>query len=426
VATTGSGRHGKPARQPRLRVVCLTAVTGLVLASIVGAALAALGPRADPAADSRRLTAPAAGLALTFCPAPVGRPLRTQLARVVPGSDRAEIQPLGVSAGARDVYVSASTPGFSGVAELNLSTGRLRQIRAFADPAQDQADGTADGRWLVWAQTYSLGSLDRFTMYAWDSAAGRLLRLGQSIAGPSGTPWPSPWHAPAVSGHYAAWAQGYGPGGLVEIRVANLQTGRVTTIRGGHVQPPLFDGSLVVWPESDTPGTRTTLRAYSLAQRRLVPLPAALRAVHGTEFVVSDGTRTAYLSPGLTRLYYSARQDEPARLALALPVGATFADLAMAPGALAWTTSQATYLASTHTGAFTKVTPRFGYATGSGSVILISDAPSQKVVHPALPLHVVNPAITWPSCTARSGPARRAGAAGGASPGRTADPSSRG
>jgi hypothetical protein len=407
VATTGSGRHSQRSRRPRLRAACLTAATGLVLAAVVAAALADLGSRPDPAANTRPLPAPAAAPALTFCPAPAASPLRTALARVVPGSGHAEIQPLGVSADARDVYVSASTPGFSGVAELNLSTGRLRQIQAFADPAKDQADGTADGRWLVWAQTYSLSSLDRFTMDAWDSAAGRLLRLGRSIAGPGGAPWPSPWHAPAVSGHYAAWAQGYGPGGLVEIRVANLQTGRVTTVRGGHTQPPLFDGSLVVWPESDAPGTQTTLRAYSLTQRRLVPLPAALRGVHGTEFVVSDGTRTAYLSPSLTRLYYSARQDEPARLALSLPAGATFADLALAPGALAWTTSQATYLASTRTGAFAKVTPRFGYATGSGSVILVSDAPSQKAVHPALPLHVINPAaITWPSCAARSGPAR--------------------
>jgi hypothetical protein len=381
----------------------------VALAAIVGATLAALGSRPDPAADTRQLGAPAQqpAPALTFCPAPPGRPLRTELARVVAISRGAEIQPLGVSTGGRAVYVSAWTPGFSGVAELNLATGRLRKVSAFADPAKDQADGTADGRWLVWAQTYSLSSLDRFTMRAWDSATGHLLRLGESIAGSGGTPWPSPWHAPAVSGHYAAWAQGYGPGGLVEIRLADLETGQVTTIRGGHTQPPLFDGSLVVWPESDAPGTQTTLRAYSLTRQRLVPLPPALRGVHGTEFVVTDGTRTAYFSPSLTRLYYSARQDEPARLALALPAGATFANLSMAPGALAWTTSRATYLASTRTGAFTKVTPRFGYATGSGSVVLVSDAPSQKAVHPALPLHVVDPAaITWSSCAGRSAPAR--------------------
>src|SRR6185437_4156948 len=179
-----------------------------------------------------------------------------------------------------------------------------------------------------------------------------------------------------------------GPGGLVEIRLADLRTGRVTTIRQGHVQPPLFDGGLVVWPESDRPNTLTTLRAYSLSQRRLVSLPVALRAVRGTEYVASDGTRTAYLSPDMTRLYYSPREDQPARQALTLPTGVAFSSLALTPGSLAWTTTRATYLASTKTGAFTKVTPRYGYATGSGSVILVSDAPSGKQVHPPLPMHV--------------------------------------
>jgi hypothetical protein len=125
--------------------------------------------------------------------------------------------------------------------------------------------------------------------------------------------------------------------------------------------------------------------------------------VHGTDFVVTDGTRTAYLNPGLTQLYYSPRQAEPARLALQLPAGVAFADLAMAPGTLAWTTSKATYLASTRTGAFTKVTPRYGFATGSGSVVLVTDGPQHKEVHPPLALHVINPAaIRWPSCPARA------------------------
>jgi hypothetical protein len=370
--------------------------------------LGAGGPHPVRASAARHAAPPGPGSALTFCPTQPARSLRAVLTRVVPGSSQAEVQPLGVSAGGRAVYVSEWTPGFSGVAALNLATGGLRKIRAFTNPATDQADGSSGGRWLVWAQTYSLNSLDRFTMYAWDSATGRLLRLGHSIAGPRGVPWPSPWHAPAVSGHYAAWAQGYGPGGLVEIRLADLDTGVVTTIREGHTQPPLFDGRLVVWPESDAPGTQTTLRAYSLAKKQLVPLPPALSGVHGTEFVVTDGTRTAYLSPGLTSLYYSPRQDQPARLALQLPAGVDFADLAMAPGSLAWTTTRATYLASTKTGAFAKVTAHYGFATGSGSVVLVTDPPSQKAVHPALPLHVIDPAtITWPACPARATPARQ-------------------
>lgn len=389
-----------------MRLAGGTALTGAALAVIITAASTGGGPHPDPAAAAGRAgVRPAESQqvaqapALHFCAARPGRALRTALNRAVPGSRQAAIQPLGVSGDGRIAFVSAWTPRFTGVAAVNLATGKLRPIRAFANAATDQADGTSGGQWLAWAQTYSLSSLDRFTMYAWNAATGRLLMLGKSIAGPGGTPWPSPWHAPAVSGHYAAWAQGYGPGGLVEIRLANLATGQVTTIRQGHTQPPLFDGGLVVWPESDAPGTQTTLRAYSLSRHRLVPLPAALRTVHGTEFVATDGTRTAYLSPDLTALYYSPRQDQPARLALQLPAGVDFASLAMAPGTLAWTTTKATYLASTRTGAYTRVTPRYGYASGSGSVLLVTDAPSQKQVHPPLALHVVAVgAISWPRC----------------------------
>jgi hypothetical protein len=404
VATPGSGRHSRPgAVRPDGRrwwpIAGIALVVGLTVAAVAGVTLAHTWSGPPRAVRGHQVTAARVRPAPRFCPAGPSSPLRTDLAQAVAGSRRAEVQPLGVSATGADAYVSTWSRRFTGVAELDLATGALRRIRAFARPVTDQADGTASGNWLVWAQTYSLSSLDRFTMYAWNGVTGRLRRLGQSGRAPGGQPWPSPWHAPAVGGHYAAWAQGYGPGGLVEIRLANLDTGQVTTIRRGHAQPPLFDGGLVVWPESDAPGTQTTLRAYSLSARRLVPLPAALRAVHGTEFIATDGTRTAYLSPDLTRLYYSARQDQPATLALRLPAGVDFADLAMAPGVLAWTTSRATYLASTRTGAFTQVTPSYGYATGSGSVLLVTDAPGRKAVHPALPLHVINPAgITWPAC----------------------------
>jgi len=388
------------------------AVLALGLAACSAAAAGSHPAGLNPAA-SRRAGSPAAGPqapglryrpAAAFCPGRAGPALRADLGRAVPRSLRGEVVPLGTSASGREAYVSAWSPAFSGVAELDLASGRLRPITRFPDPATDQADGTADGRWLVWAQTYSLASLDGFTMYAWDAAGGRLRRIGHSLEGPGGVPWPSPWHPPAVSGHFAAWAQGYGPGGLVQIRLADLAAGRVTVIRRGHVQPPFFDGGLVVWPESDRPGTQTTLHAYRLATGRLVPLPPVLRAVHGTEFVATDGTRTAYLSPGLTRLYYSPSPRQPARAVLTLPAGTSFSGLSLAPGSLAWTTTRATYLASTRTGSYVQVTPRNGYATGTGPVVLISGPPGGEGPHPVLALHVVRPgAISWPPCAGVGG-----------------------
>ena len=353
-----------------------------------------------PGAGSPGAGSAAGGPVLTrFCPQPPGPELRAALRHPVPVSLRGETVPLGLSASGRAAYVSTWQPGFAGVAVLDLATGRLRPIQRYQHPAVDQADGSASGRWLVWERTHSLQSLDGFTVYAWDSVTGRVRALGHSLAGPDGTPWPSPWRPPAVSGHWAAWAQGYGPGGLVQVRLADLATGRVRVIRQGHTQAPFFDGNLVVWPESDRPGAQTTLNAMDLRTGRPAALPAVLRPVHGTDFVATDGTRTAYLNPGLTALYYSPAQDQPAREVLRLPDGTDFASLAISPGSLAWATTEATYVASTATGGFAKVTREYGVATGSPSGLLISDGPAAKSAHPVLPLHVLAPAaVRQPAC----------------------------
>jgi hypothetical protein len=380
----------------------------LLALGLAGAAIAGCssGGRA-PAAQAHSGSSPgsaahgsaAATDALTFCPVKATTAMQKELNRTVPKSLRGEVVPLGMSKSGKTAYVSTWTSGFSGVAALNLASGHIRAIHPFRNSNSDQADGASGGRWIAWEETYSLKSLDYFTVYAWDSATGRLLRIGHSIKSPSGTPWPSPWHPPAVSGNYAAWAQGYGAGNKVEIRLADLATGQVKVVRTGHTQPPFFDGKLLVWPESDQPGTQTTLHAINVTTGRPAPLPPVLKAVHGTDFVVSDGTRTAYFSPDLNSLFYSPTQDQAARPALQLPTGAYFADLALGPGTLAWTTTAATYLASTTSGAYIQVTPQYGDAVGSGSSVVISDAPSQKAPHPILPMHVISPThLTWPAC----------------------------
>jgi hypothetical protein len=353
----------------------------------------------EPAASTG---ARGAGRALAWrrlCEVPPGASLRAALQRPVPASLRGEVIPLGLSDNGQLAYISTWTAGFSGVGALNLATGQLRRILAYPDPATDQADGSASGRWLVWEQTHSLRSLDGFTVYAWDSVSGRLRQVGHSLADPRGVPWPSPWRAPAVSGHYAAWAQGYGPGGKVEIKLADLATGQVSVLRTGHTQAPFFDGQLVVWPESDRPGTQTRLHAFSLRTGQPAPVPAVLRAVHGTDFVATDGTRTAYLNPELTALYYSPAPDQRAQLVLRLPSGDDFSALTIGPGSLAWTTTSASYLASTRTGAYARVTQHYGDAVESGPALMLSDAPVTKAAHPIVPLHVIGPpAFSRRSC----------------------------
>ena len=367
------------------------AAAAVVVLAVGGCAAGRGEPGASRTARSGSPAAPITGQA--FCPGRVPARVASALGRVVPGSLRGEVVPLGISGDGSMAYVSAWMPAFAGVAALRLSTGTLRPIARFGRPATDQADGAWGGRWLVWEQTHSLRSLDGFTVYGWDSATGLLRRLGHSLNGPDGTPWPSPWHPPAVSGQYAAWAQGYGPGGLVQIRLASLRTGQVTVLARGHVQAPFFDGRLVVWPGSSRPGALTTLHAAVAATGRPAPLPLALRGVRGTDSVVSDGTRTAYLDPGLRTLYYSPAQDRVASPVLRLPTGVSFSNLGLARGALTWSTTRATYVASTTTFGYLQVTPAYGFAvTGTGPDVLVSDAPARKSAHPPLALHVIDAA----------------------------------
>ena len=142
---------------------------------------------------------------------------------------------------------------------------------------------------------------------------------------------------------------------------------------------------------SDRPGALPRLHAYSLRVGRSTPgLPAVLRPVTGTDFVTTDGTRTAYLSPGLNNLYYSPDPRDVARVVLRLSAGTEFSALAMGNGVLAWTTTKATFVASTDTGRAVQVTPAYGLAvTGAGSTVLVADAPAGRSPHPSLPLHVV-------------------------------------
>ena len=59
------------------------------------------------------------------------------------------------------------------------------------------------------------------------------------------------------------------------------------------------------------PGSETSLRAYNVSAHAAAPLPPVLASVQGTDYIVTDGTRTAYLSPDFPRLYYSPAQDQP-------------------------------------------------------------------------------------------------------------------
>src|SRR6266705_1620690 len=149
VATTGRGRPGGLAAALALGLLAAaSAGCGGTRAGAPAAAGPAAGPALPPASGPATGpggrapgspggpgTRPGAGRVgwQRFCAAPPDASLRAALRRPVPGSLQGEVVPLGASADGRTAYVSAWTPGFSGVAAMNVATGQLRRIRAFPD-----------------------------------------------------------------------------------------------------------------------------------------------------------------------------------------------------------------------------------------------------------------------------------------------------
>ncbi len=139
---------------------------------------------------------------LTLCAARPTASLRAELTGPVPSALRGSVQPLGVSGDGRAAYVATDTPGFSGIAAVTLASGKLRKIRAFPHPLDDEAFGSSDGRWLVWAEVTNVQQISRnlkgpddVTVRSWDAVTGRLRTLGHAREPLIGVP--------VVRGHYA-------------------------------------------------------------------------------------------------------------------------------------------------------------------------------------------------------------------------------
>ena len=216
----------------------------------------------------------------------------------------------------RSFFATVHSSKFSGPARIDATTGRLTEIRAFPDPAHDQADGAFDGRWLVWSEYHGFDSFDDFTVWAWDSRTGQVRRIGAANRAPDGAFWPSPWRQPDVRDGIATWTQGSGPGGRSEVHAYDLRSGSDRIIRTGSAQGSfLLAGHVLAWPESTASGTATTMRLAAAVTGRRVRVPLALRTLRGVSALVTDGRRVAYPSARYTSLWWSpSLQSRPRRI----------------------------------------------------------------------------------------------------------------
>jgi hypothetical protein len=157
---------------------------------------------------------PPGGATGGWCRAPQPASWQRVLAHsVVAVSRHASVLPIVGAGDGRSFFAQLDSSGCSGVVRIDARTSRVTPIRRFPAPAHDQADGSFDGRWLVWNEYHSLSDFDDFTTFAWDSRTGALRQIGGATRGPGGGFWFSPWRQPDVRNGLATWAQGSGPDG---------------------------------------------------------------------------------------------------------------------------------------------------------------------------------------------------------------------
>lgn len=239
---------------------------------------------------------------------------------VVPLSQTTPLHPIAV-AGSRRFFTQIYTKTFTGVAEVDASSGQVTRIKAFPDPTPplgdenaDQAVGAFDGRWLVWNEYRGEMDFNRFTTWAWDSRTRKLTRLGAATKAPDGQFWLSPWRGPDVRDGVATWVQGSGPDQLADVHAYNLRTGHDRMIRRGHPNGALLlHDHVVVWLEASAPGRPVLFHAASALTGRRLPLARALRGLDNVVGLDSDGRQIAYPLFSYRSLWWSPSLREQPR-----------------------------------------------------------------------------------------------------------------
>ena len=235
---------------------------------------------------------------------------------VVSLSRRHSIIPWGIAGDGRTFFASYYSASYSGVVRITAVNGHVKRIKRFPDAVNDQADGTFDGRWLVWHEYHSLYDWYDFTTWSWDSHTGKVRQIGAAQKGPNGAYLVSSWRQPDARGGFAIWEQGargpgYEPG---DIHTVNLRSGRGRVIRHGHVEESfLLDGHRVVWNESMKPGALTVMRTANVKSGRIVTSPVAIRRMRGALMPATNGHALAFTTAQSARLWWTPALSKAAR-----------------------------------------------------------------------------------------------------------------
>lgn len=310
---------------------------------------------------------------------------------MVPLSREVSLDPWALAHDGRSFFATVRSPRFSGVARIDARTRSMTEIKAFPDPADDQADGAFGGRRLVWSEYHGFDSFDDFTVWAWDSRTGEVWKIGAAQRARHGELWPSPWRQPDVRNAIATWTQGSGPDGQASVHAYDLRNRRDRIVSRGRAQGSfLLARDVVVWPESSARGGVTRLRAASALTGRRLRAPRALRGLRGVSALVTDGRRIAYPNARYTSLWWSPSLAERPRSILrthgydhvdnSVQIGGRYVGFGVQPHV---------YVGDTKTRRYVEVSAHSGWTRLDGKSLLVLFATGSKALDARGPIAFV-------------------------------------
>ena len=154
------------------------------------------------------------------------------------------------------------------------------------------ADGTFDGRWLVWSALRGFDAPSISAVWSWDSRTGRLQKVGAAHQAPSSDRWSG--SAAVVRDGLVTWTRSAGPSGLSDVHVFDLASGRDRVVHRGYVDDSfLVNGGLVVWSEAAKRGGSTVMSAADARSGEPVAVPPSLAGLRNVAAPATDGAAIA-------------------------------------------------------------------------------------------------------------------------------------
>lgn len=301
-------------------------------------------------------------------------------------SRHASVRPLAVADDGRSFYATLFSKSYSGIVKIDARTSRYTTIRRTLHADAYGAIGSADGHWLVWADT-TTNYWTKWKIWSWDSRTGRLRQVAATPRAAHAVDR-SATSTPSVRDGYAVWAQGTGSG-KNGVHAVDLASGENKVIyRGRASEPFLLSGHVVVWTEDVRAfGTKKpdyVLRAANAVSGKRVALPAGVRDLSGypAVTVLSDGAGYLYTTGSWNGLWWSPSLNLFARRVFTAAHNNWIDNSLQFAGHYAFfSSSPSGFLVDAASGRYLRLSSSSSAVLGNKAIVLV--APSRlKQIHP--------------------------------------------